>query len=98
MPYKDPADRNYRRENKYKAQPEQIKLRVERNKARRQALKAGLVHKGDGKDVDHIVPLSEGGANTKSNERVVPASQNRSFYRNPDHSVKKNTPKKGAKK
>jgi hypothetical protein len=97
VPYKDPADRNYKRENKYKSTPQQVKLREERNKARQDALKAGTVHKGDGMDIDHIDPLSKGGSNTKSNERVVPASQNRSFSRNPDHSVKRNVPKKGKK-
>jgi hypothetical protein len=53
--------RDYKKENKYKAKPEQIKMRVERNKARRIMLKAGKVHKGDGLAVDHIVPLSKGG-------------------------------------
>ena len=41
--------RDYKKENIYKAQPEQIKMRVERNKARRMMMKAGKVHKGDGK-------------------------------------------------
>lgn len=74
--------RNYQRENKYKAQPEQIKARVERNKARAIMEKAGKVHKGDGLEVDHIVPLSKGGKNVLSNLRVVTASENDSFKRN----------------
>lgn len=99
MPYKNPTrDRNYKKENAYKARPEQIKLRVERNKARQDALKAGLVHKGDGMDVDHIDPLSKGGSTRKSNLRVVPAGDNRSFDRNADHSVRKNVPLKRKKK
>lgn len=44
--YKD----EYRR---YHSKPEQIKRRAGRNKARRKMEKAGLVRKGDGKDVDH---------------------------------------------
>jgi hypothetical protein len=36
--------------------------------------KAGLVHKGDGKDVDHKTPLSKGGATTRSNLSVKAAS------------------------
>ena len=53
--------------------------------------KAGLVHKGDGKAVDHIKPLSKGGAATdRSNLRVVPAKVNDSFSRNSDGSLKKN--------
>lgn len=95
MPYKDPADRKYK--NDYQSTPEQIKNRSARNKARREAAKAGLVKKGDGKDVDHIDPLSKGGTNSKQNVRVVPASKNRSFDRNADHSVKRNSPLKGKK-
>jgi hypothetical protein len=46
------------------------------------------VHKGDGKDVDHKKPLSKGGATTRNNLKAVPASANRSYKRNKDHSVK----------
>ena len=50
-----------------------------RNKARRIAIKAGLVKRGDGKDVDH----KDGNAlnNKRSNLRVKSASKNRSFPR-----------------
>lgn len=60
---------------------------MEQNKARRMMEKAGKVHKGDGKDVDHKTPLSKGGKTTKSNLRVVSSSRNRSFRRNKDSSV-----------
>jgi 5-methylcytosine-specific restriction endonuclease McrA len=86
--------RDYQKENIYKAQPEQIKLRVARNKARRQAIKDGRVEKGDGKEIDHVIPLSKGGSNTKANTRIRTKSQNSSFSRNSDNSVKKNTPLK----
>lgn len=86
--------RDYVKENEYKKQPEQIAMRVARNKARRAAIKEGRVKKGDGLEVDHIVPLSKGGANTKSNTRITTKSKNSSFSRNSDNSVKKNTPKK----
>ena len=86
--------RDYQKENIYKAQPEQIKLRVARNKARRQAIKDGRVEKGDGKEIDHVIPLSKGGSNTKTNTRIRTKSQNSSFSRNSDNSVKKNTPLK----
>jgi 5-methylcytosine-specific restriction endonuclease McrA len=74
--------RNYQRENLYKAKPQQIKAREERNTARRIMQTAGLVHKGDGKEVDHIVPISKGGKTVRSNLRVVSASTNDSFKRN----------------
>jgi hypothetical protein len=49
------AKRNYRKEyDEYHATPEQKKRRAERNAARREASKKGLVKKGDGKEVDHI--------------------------------------------
>ncbi len=45
--------RNYAKENKWEGSPAQVKRRVARNKARRLFEKKGLVHKGDGKEVDH---------------------------------------------
>ena len=55
------------------------KKRAKRNQARRVALKAGLVKKGDGKDVDH----KDGNAmnNKRSNLSVKSASKNRSYPR-----------------
>ena len=64
------------------------KKRAERNKARRIMERAGVVKKGDGKDVDHKKPLSKGGTTVISNLRAKPASANRSFKRNPDSSMK----------
>ena len=62
-----------------------------RKRARRLAVKKGLVRTGDGKDIDHKVALSKGGSNDVSNLRVASASDNRSFPRNKDGSMKKNT-------
>jgi len=73
--------RNYAQENaRYKSRPDQIAKRTSRNKARRAAIKSGVVRKGDGKDVDHKNgnPMD----NRPSNLRAVPASANRSFPRN----------------
>jgi hypothetical protein len=64
------------------------KKRAERNKARRIMVEAGVVHKGDGKDVDHKTPLSKGGKTTKSNLRVQPAHDNRSYPRKSNHKPK----------
>lgn len=61
---------------------------IERKQARRDAEKAGLVHVGDGKDVDHKKPLSKGGKTTPGNLRAEPASKNRSFPRKSDGSIK----------
>lgn len=101
MPFmkKDPKTgksvRDYKKEvEKYTSKPEVIKKRTEQNAARREMEKAGKVHKGDGKDVDHKVPLSKGGSTDKSNLRVVPASDNRSFERNKDGSLKNQTSKR----
>lgn len=96
MPYQTNGKRDYKKENRlYNSKPEVVKKRVEQNKARRMAEKEGLVKKGDGKDVDHKTPLSKGGKTTKSNLRVVPASENRSFSRNSDSSLKNQRSRKG---
>lgn len=63
----------------YESTPEQIKHREERNKARYGAIKAGLVHKGDGKDIDHKKPLQSGGSNDLSNQRVRSQTANRGW-------------------
>jgi hypothetical protein len=72
--------RNYKKEYaNYQGKPEQIKNRASRNKARRIMEKAGKVHKGDGKDVDH--KNSNPRRNGKKNLRVQSKSNNRSFSR-----------------
>ena len=60
--------------------------------------KAGKVSKGAGKNVDHKTPLSKGGTNDKKNLHVVPASENQSFSRNKDGSLKSQTSKRERKK
>ena len=86
MPYKNPEDRaSY---PAYDQTEKAKKARAARNKARRMLMKEGVVAKGDGKDVDHKQPLSKGGTTRRSNLKAVPASKNRSFKRNPDHSIK----------
>jgi hypothetical protein len=42
---------------------------------------AGLVKKGDGKDVDHKRPVVKGGGNSRANLRIRARSSNRSFPR-----------------
>jgi hypothetical protein len=64
---------------------------AQRHRLRYAAEKAGLVHKGDGKDVDHKKALKKGGSNTLSNARVTSKHANRSFPRNKDGSMRSNT-------
>ncbi len=60
--------RDYKREyDNYQGKPEQLKNRAKRNAARAELEKKGVVKKGDGKDVDHKVPLAKGGGNGASN-------------------------------
>ena len=63
--------RDYKRENRVtKSKPKNIAKRVARNKARRKAIREGRVRVGDGKELDHIKPISKGGSNKKSNIRI----------------------------
>lgn len=73
MPSRDYA-KEYR---EYHGKPEQIRNRSKRNGARGLAIKDGRVSKGDGKEVDHIRPLSKGGSNHRRNLRVVSRRENR---------------------
>lgn len=96
MPYMKNGKRDYKRENElYNSRPEQRKNRSERTMARNEAIKEGRVKRGDGKDIDHIQPLSKGGSNSKSNQRVVSASSNRSFSRNANGSMKSQRSRSG---
>lgn len=75
--------RNYKIEyQNYQGTEEQKKNRAQRNAARREMERKGVVAKGDGKDVDHKRPIVKGGGNGNGNLRAVPASANRSFPRN----------------
>lgn len=65
----------------YAGKPSEIHKRVLRNRARAEFEKMGLVHKGDGKDVDHINPLSKGGSGGRGNLRVRSKHANRSYHR-----------------
>ena len=63
----------------YNARPDVMAKRVQTNKARRHAEAKGLVSKGDGKEVDHKVPLGKGGSGDDSNTRVVSRAKNRAW-------------------
>ena len=81
--------RNYKQEYaNYDGTEAVKKKRAQRNKARRMLEAKGVVHKGDGKDVDHKKPLSKGGTTVMSNLKAKPAAANRSFKRKADGSMK----------
>ena len=73
-----PKARDYKREYAlYHGKPEQIKRRAQRNAARRMMAKAGLVRKGDGKDVHH---KDNNTANSsRNNLQVISKYKNRSI-------------------
>ena len=70
--------RNYKKEQRYDSKPVVKKKRANRNLARRRAMRAGLVRKGDGKDVHHV---GGNALNKNSRTKVMPAAKNRSFTR-----------------
>ena len=94
MPYKNPADRNVKREvDLEKKRPGAHEARMERQRARRALDKKmpdrngnGKADAREGKDVAHRVALSKGGSN-KNGVRVESASANRSFKRGSNHKV-----------
>lgn len=71
--------RDYKEEYKYHQTPAQKKRRAGRNKARRTALAAGKVKKGDKKDVHHKDGNPKN--NKSSNVSVVSRKKNRGAYR-----------------
>lgn len=69
-------NRDYAKEARWAAQPEQKKRRAQRNAARREAMEKGLVRKGDGKEVDHVAKNRRGPLDN-SNVRVISKKRNR---------------------
>ena len=65
----------------YNARAAEKKRRAMRNAARRELMREGVVHKGDGKDVDHKRMLKDGGSNARSNLRAVSQKTNRGWRR-----------------
>lgn len=65
------------RQRAYNSKPSSKKDRASRNAARSEAMKAGKVRKGDGKDIDH--KDSNPRNNKKGNTQVMDASKNRAM-------------------
>lgn len=73
--------RDYEREYKrFQSSKKAKKDRAARNKARREALREGRVHRGDGKEIDHVD--SNPRHNWSSNLRVVSRRTNRAKKEN----------------
>jgi hypothetical protein len=69
-------DRDYEKETEYERRPEQVKRRVDRNAARRKAIREGRARKGDGMEVDHLGSSRKGRLKHRRT-RVVTREQNR---------------------
>jgi hypothetical protein len=70
------SPRDYPKEYRdYGGTEEQKKRRAQRNKARREAMKKGLVTKGDGKEVDHISSNRKGKLGNKT--KIISKTANR---------------------
>ena len=90
--------RNYKREYEtYQGTEEQKKNRAQRNKARRELMREGKVHKGDGMDAAHVKAVDKGGA-IKNGIRVESAAKNRSFARDSKRNLVSETSKRESKK
>ena len=77
--HKDPKKRDYKCENReFASKPKEKKRRAGRVKARRQMIKEGRAHKGDGKDIHH----KDGNPrnNSLKNLTVQSTKQNRNHW------------------
>ena len=79
MPKSTPHKLEYQR--KYNARPEMVNRREANNAARREMIREGKAHVGDGKDVAHRRPLDRGGNNARTNLEVQSRKENRGWRR-----------------
>lgn len=91
MPSSPGYVRNYNREWETAKKRGEGEDNAARHRLRRSAVKRGMVKPKDGKDLDHIKPLSKGGPNRLANARIRSKGANRGFPRNKDGSLKANT-------
>jgi hypothetical protein len=87
MPSSPNYVRDYKQERKTALARGERKGNILRKRARRLALKKGMVKKGQ--DVDHKTPISKGGGNGKGNLRAQSPGKNRSFARTKSGAIKK---------
>lgn len=101
MPFMTNGKRDYKKELawEHKKKPNRVKDRAQRNGARAKVAKANgtkpTALKGD---VGHKKAVSKGGKNGLANLFVQNPSENRSFSRNKDGSMKSERSKREAKK
>jgi hypothetical protein len=74
--------RNYTKESLWESSPIQKKRRAARNRARNEAIKKGLVHKGDNKELDHVGYHPTG---SLSNVKTKVVSRHKNRVRQPPH-------------
>jgi hypothetical protein len=80
--HKKRTDRNYAKESAWESSPRQKKRRANRTKVRYDAMKKGLVHKGDNKELDHVGYHPTG---TLSGVRARVVSRTANRKRQPPH-------------
>ena len=97
MPSSKNYVRDYEQEAKTAKQRGEDKDSAARHRARYQLEKEGVVHRNDGKDVGHKQAIGKGGTNSRSNLEVQSKSENRSFSRNKDGSMKSEVSRKEKK-
>jgi 5-methylcytosine-specific restriction endonuclease McrA len=88
MPSPPGYKRDYQQERKTELARGGRRKHTLRLRARRLAVKMGMVSPHDGKDVDHKVPLSKGGSNAVSNLAPDSAHLNRSYPRTKTGAIK----------
>lgn len=76
MPFMKNGKRDYKREYEWDKKNGRKAERAQRNRARYQLEKEGVVSKGDGKHVDHKRTIKSGGTNSRSNLRAVSGKAN----------------------
>ena len=97
MPSSPGYKRNYKEEWKDAKARGEGDDNAQRHRARYEMEKAGKVHKNDGVDIGHKKAISKGGTNAAGNLKVQSVSENRSFARNKDGSMKSETSRREKK-
>ena len=97
MPSSPGYKRNYKEEWKDAKARGEGADNAQRHRARYEMEKAGKVHKNDGVDIGHKTAIKRGGSNAPSNLEVQSRSENRSFARGKDGSMKSETSRREKK-